>query len=69
MQYEWSLVRQSGITSGSEEDLTKVCPNCGAPLTLNASGECEYCGSILTMEARDWAVSSIKGLSQRTYYK
>ncbi len=69
MQYEWSLVRQSGITSGSEEDLTKVCPNCGAPLTLNAAGECEYCGSILTMEARDWAVSSIKGLSQRTYYK
>lgn len=69
MEYEWSLVRQSGITSGAQEDLTKVCPNCGAPLTLNAAGECEYCGSILTMEARDWAVSSIKGLSQRTYYK
>lgn len=68
MQYEWSLVRQSGVTSGAEEDLTKVCPNCGAPLTLNAAGECEYCGSILTMEARDWAVSAIKGLSQRTIY-
>lgn len=66
MQYEWSLVRKSGIVTQDEDESEKVCPNCGAPLTLNAANECEYCGSIITMEAHNWAVSSIKGLSQRT---
>lgn len=66
MQYEWALVRKSGITTDNTPDEEKVCPNCGAPLTLNAANECEYCGSIITTEAHNWAVSSIKGISQRT---
>ncbi len=68
MEYEWSLVRKSGIITEDAAESDKVCPNCGAPLTLNAANECEYCGSIITTEAHNWAVSSIKGLSQRTIH-
>lgn len=65
MCYEWSIVRATGTVSGKAAEQS-VCPNCGAPLSLNSASKCEYCGTIITTAATDWAVSSIKGLSQRT---
>lgn len=67
MQYEWELVRTSGKTT---EDFAGTdahsCPNCGAPIDLNKSAKCEYCGSIIETDTFDWAVREIKGISQRT---
>ena len=65
MTYEWDLTRTTGSataeTSGTE---TTVCPNCGAPVDINASARCEYCDTVLRQETHDWAICSIKGISQ-----
>lgn len=67
MTYEWSLIRTSGRTTGGNEGTNaSSCPNCGAPLDLNKSAKCEYCGSVIESDSFDWVLSGIKGLSQRT---
>ncbi len=67
MEYEWNLVRTKGLTTQEASGTTvQVCPNCGAHVDVNHSAQCEYCGSILTTDTFDWAVSTIKGLAQRT---
>ncbi|MBQ7262660.1 MAG: zinc-ribbon domain-containing transport protein [Synergistaceae bacterium] len=67
MTYEWSLVRRTGALT---EDVGGVqgtsCPQCGAPLSINASAQCSYCGNVITAANDAWAVSAIKGISQRT---
>ena len=42
------------------------CPNCGAPLDVNHSAKCEYCGQVITVDDYDWVISQIKGISQVT---
>ena len=67
MHYEWVLERTTGVTTaGSTGTTVNYCPNCGAPIDLNHSAKCPYCDSILTTDTFDWAVTNIKGLSQRT---
>lgn len=67
MLYEWTLMRTSGKTTGETDAKNAAnCPNCGAPLNLNKSAKCEYCGSIIEADDFDWVLSDIKGLSQRT---
>ena len=67
MEYEWDLVRTSGQISGESTGTTsQTCPHCGAPINVNHTAVCEYCGSVLTTDTFDWAVREIKGLSQRT---
>jgi len=66
MEYEWTLIRATGTVTAAEGGLKKsFCPNCGAPVELNRSAKCEYCGGILSAAAQDWAISSIKGLSRQ----
>lgn len=66
MEYEWSLVRAKGAVTESQEGLKKsFCPNCGAPVELNRSAKCEYCGTILSAAAQDWAIAVIKGISRQ----
>lgn len=67
MTYEWELTRASGRTTGAAEEMTVVnCPNCGAPLSINATAKCPYCDSVVTVDAHDWAISAIRGIAQRT---
>lgn len=67
MEYEWDLVRKTGIVTRKEgEKRSVVCPHCGAPLNINATAKCEFCGSVVTIDPEDWAIDSIKGISQRT---
>lgn len=67
MTYEWNLIRSSSRkTEKSNGETVSNCPNCGAPLNLNKSAKCEYCGSIIETDDFDWVLSGIKGLSQRT---
>lgn len=67
MTYEWTLSRKIGIQTGVSDGLkSRNCPHCGAPLDINKSAKCEYCGSIIKDDAFDWVVSSIKGIAQQT---
>lgn len=67
LTYEWELTRASGRATGAAEEMTVVnCPNCGAPLSINATAKCPYCDSVVTVDAHDWAISAIRGIAQRT---
>lgn len=67
MEYEWTLQRTSGqITAETMGTKVQNCPNCGATIDINHTAVCEYCGSVITTDTFDWAVSGIKGISQRT---
>ena len=68
LEYEIELTRKSGeFTSPEAEGVkTDVCPHCGAPIKLNASAKCEYCGSVITAVNTDWAICGMRGISQRT---
>lgn len=67
MVYEWALIRSKGKkTSAAEENKVVNCPNCGAPVNVNHTARCEYCNSIITTNEFDWALSSVKAISQRT---
>ncbi|MCR4819235.1 MAG: TIM44-like domain-containing protein [Fretibacterium sp.] len=66
MEYEWELVRKTGVLTSDSQTQTVNCPYCGAPLKINASAQCSYCGSVVSVLNEDWAVSGMKGISQRT---
>lgn len=68
MEYEIELCRKSGTITApqTEGQYSATCPHCGAPLRLNASAQCEYCGSVITSVNTDWAICGMKGISQRT---
>lgn len=67
MTYEWDMIRTSGvITEKSTGTRTINCPNCGAAININQSARCPYCQSIIQVEAHDWALTGIKGISQQT---
>lgn len=68
MVYEWTMMRTKGVKTQVQKDESegRTCPNCGAPLNINQSAQCEYCGSTVTSKDFDWVISAIKGISQRT---
>ena len=68
MTYQWTLVRTKGMQTpapGEAETAAKHCPSCGAPLDVNASARCPYCGAVVSARDFDWAISEIRGISQR----
>ena len=67
MTYEWTLIRAKGVKTAHDPGVSQVnCPSCGAPMSVNQSGKCEYCGSVLTSGQYDWIISAIRGISQVT---
>lgn len=67
MTYRWTFIRTLGKLTREDELVDdKKCPNCGAPIDLNRSAVCEYCGSVVTSSEYDWVVSDIQGISQRS---
>src|SRR5215813_7947079 len=55
----WTFIRNRGSKTGAARaDLN--CPNCGAPLKLNAAGVCEFCGGKITSGDFDWVLSKIE---------
>ena len=67
MTYQWDLCRTTGYQSTEKAGLDKtVCPSCGAPLDINASARCPYCGSVIRSADHDWVICFIKGVSQVT---
>lgn len=54
------LVRQAGVKTNPAGAFTSAgCPNCGAPISVNETGECTYCGASLTNGQFDWVLSAI----------
>jgi predicted lipid-binding transport protein (Tim44 family) len=54
----WTLVRsvdRRGAASSSN-----ACPNCGAPLSVGMTGNCDHCGVKVTGGAYDWVLSKIE---------
>ncbi|MEG1548549.1 MAG: TIM44-like domain-containing protein [Clostridia bacterium] len=67
MDYEWTLIRTKGKQTVQQNGATQIhCNACGAPVDINHSAKCEYCGSIVTSSDYDWVISAIKGISQHS---
>lgn len=67
MTYRQTFIRTKGkLTSDEKVVDDKHCPSCGAPIDLNRSAVCEYCGSVCTSCDYDWVISDIRGISQRS---
>ena len=55
----WTFVRYcKAKPTAARADLN--CPNCGAPLKVNAVGICEFCGGKITSGEFDWVLSKIE---------
>lgn len=39
--------------------IDRKCPGCGANISVNTNGKCEYCGSIFNVENYDWILTSL----------
>src|SRR2546430_3871029 len=56
---DWTFVRYSKAKpAAARADLN--CPNCGAPLKVNATGICEFCAGKITSGEFDWVLSKIE---------
>lgn len=66
MTYKIEVVRTKGAKTVVQQDNidAQSCPNCGAPIDLNSSGKCEYCGAILEAKTYDWVISNITAIQQ-----
>lgn len=60
--YKLVFVRKKGVKTkiGESTVNTTNCPNCGAPTKITSSGQCEYCGSIITTGEFNWVLSSLE---------
>jgi DNA-directed RNA polymerase subunit RPC12/RpoP len=54
----WTLIRGAGVKGAPRAD--KQCPNCGAALDINQSGQCQHCGARITRGDFDWVLSRIE---------
>jgi hypothetical protein len=54
----WTLIR--GSTRRGEPRRDNNCPNCGAPLKISMTGQCEYCRVKVTSGDFDWVLSRIE---------
>jgi hypothetical protein len=54
----WTLIR--GTARRGEPRRDNTCPNCGAPLRIAMTGQCEYCRVKITSGDFDWVLSRIE---------
>ncbi|MEN6390652.1 MAG: TIM44-like domain-containing protein [Syntrophomonas sp.] len=65
MEYELAMSRKKGVTTRlAQNTVVSTCPNCGANVSINASGECEYCNSVVSNGDFDWVLTRMDVLSQ-----
>jgi Tim44-like domain len=57
---DWTFQRASTAkTVASGGTLSSRCPNCGAPLELELTGECKYCKALVSSGTYDWVLTRI----------
>lgn len=68
LKYIYTFMRKTGVLTDPAKSNVSVtnCPNCGAPTTVTSSGQCPYCGSVITTGEFDWVLSDITGVNSRT---
>ncbi|MBQ9587955.1 MAG: Tim44 domain-containing protein [Bacteroidales bacterium] len=61
MTYHLIFNRKAGVKTqeGLSNMSTTNCPNCGAPTEITSSGQCPYCGSIITTGEHDWVLTDL----------
>ena len=61
MKYEMVFNRKAGVKTDLARKGNAVtnCPNCGAPTEITSSGQCPYCGSVVTNGEHDWVLTDI----------
>jgi rubrerythrin len=59
MRYKMKFVRSTDALTKDKVSGTQGynCPNCGAPLEITSSGECPYCGSVVTTGDYSWVLT------------
>ena len=62
MRYEMIFNRKSGVKTdpGKKGNTITNCPNCGAPTEITSSGQCAYCGSVITNGEHDWVLTDFR---------
>jgi predicted lipid-binding transport protein (Tim44 family) len=65
MKYEMVFNRKAGLKTeaGKKGNSITNCPNCGAPTEVTSSGQCTYCGSVITNGEHDWVLTDIHSRS------
>ena len=65
MRYEMVFNRKAGVKTdpGRKGNAITNCPNCGAPTEITSSGQCPYCGSVVTNGEHDWVLTDIHSRS------
>ena len=65
MRYEMVFNRKAGVKTeaGKKGNAITNCPNCGAPTEVTSSGQCTYCGSVITNGEHDWVLTDIHSRS------
>lgn len=63
--YQWTLVRSLDVKSDASVNgiESTCCPSCGAPLSINMGGTCEYCNATVTSGQYDWVLNEIRKLN------
>lgn len=65
VQYKLKFMRSIGVvTSEMSNKSTVQCPNCGAPVDVSETGECAYCGTIITNGEHDWVLCNMDDVGQ-----
>lgn len=58
--YKARFMRSVGVqTGGNSNASTTKCPNCGAPVDVNAAGQCAYCDTVITNGQHDWVLCNL----------
>ena len=57
VDYSLRFVKKIGFL---QQGIARKCPACGAPMNVNKSGKCDYCGSIYNQEDYDFVLDDIK---------
>lgn len=60
VEYEMTFIK-----SLKQKQTEITCPNCGAPVNINASNKCSYCASTIVQENAKWVLSKKKNIAQR----
>lgn len=54
----WTLLR--GAQARGAPRVDKLCPQCGAALSVGMEGNCEHCGALIASGAFDWVLGGIE---------
>lgn len=61
IEYELTFVKSNKKSSKK----STICPNCGAKIPATARGKCEYCGSVVVIDAKEFVMSRKTCINQR----